>query len=43
MRGKLLSYAIVVTLIGTLGLTGCKNFWKLPLIEGVASEPAWGS
>jgi peptidoglycan-associated lipoprotein len=28
MRGKLLSYAIVVTLIGTLGLTGCKNLWK---------------
>ncbi len=28
MRSKLLSYAVVVTLIGTLGLTGCKNLWK---------------
>ena len=28
MRSRLLSYAVVATLIGTLGLTGCKNLWK---------------
>ena len=29
MRSRLLSYAVVVTLIATLGLTGCKNLpWK---------------
>ena len=39
MRSKLLSYAVVVTLIGTLGLTGCKNPWKKKT-SGTGTQPA---